>query len=162
MKNIDIHVISWYDDDRKTKNTSKKLVFNHGHIRPFRLIHHQPPSAGARVIRYFMNDTKSLIQANIIDLLELRDLPIDQRDRLLAQMGEMVQERVMDQVLTKLSDAQKQELDQALEQNSSAAVDAFLQANVPDLEAMVAAEAARLKLEMVDDLAAMKAAVKQS
>lgn len=109
-----------------------------------------------------MSDMQNLIQSNIIDVLGLRDLPVDQRDKLLAKMGEMVQDRVMDTVLARLNETQKKELDSILEQNAAGAVDAFLSTNVPDLEALVATEAARLKIEMVDDLAAMKKVVNPS
>jgi hypothetical protein len=120
-----------------------------------------PSLSWARLILFPM-DNSALLKANIIDLLGLEGLPEEKKQALLAQMGAVVEDRVMDRVLSRLNETQKLELDQILQQDSAEAVEAFLAKNASDMNTLMQEEILRMKTEMPAQLEHMKSAVGQA
>ncbi len=104
-----------------------------------------------------MQTTASLIEANILDLLGLQQLPEARKTELLTRMTEVIQDRISDRILEVLSADDRTAFDRLLERGASPdELDSFLKAKVPEFSQIVAEEVLRFKAQMVDDVAVVR------
>jgi len=86
-----------------------------------------------------------------IDLTEelgLENLPEEKKQKLTKQMTDTVSARISNAFASRLTDAQREELDQILEEDGD--VVAFIKDNVPNADMVVAEVIANFKKEAVD------------
>ncbi len=101
--------------------------------------------------------TNPMLQANIIDLLGLQQLSEDRKQQLLAQMVQVVQDRITDRLIEAMSADQRQKFDQLLNTNPEPKqLDDFFHANIPDYEQIAADEVAKFKEEMSNEVATVR------
>ncbi|MBU0707940.1 hypothetical protein KKG41_06230 [Patescibacteria group bacterium] len=97
-------------------------------------------------------DAKKLLESNIIDLLGIKNIPEDRQKKLLDRMSEVVQHRISDRVLEKLSETDKKAFDELLATDpKEEAVNTWLQNKVPEFQTIAAEEVLRFKKQMVED-----------
>ncbi len=88
-----------------------------------------------------------LLNINLLEALGLNSLPEEQREKLVEQMTEVVENRINTEVLSILTTEQKKELDKVL--NSDADMIEFLRNKIPNFDLMVAETVANFKKEML-------------
>lgn len=88
---------------------------------------------------------------NIIGVLGLGTLPEAERVKLLDQMSDLIQKRVIIRVMEKLSDDDAKAAEQLSEKPDELA--AFLSAKVPEMPAILDEEVRRLKNELAAEAA---------
>jgi len=103
----------------------------------------------------------SIIQQNIIDLLELKNLPEEKKSALLEKMVEIIQNRITLRILDALSEKEKEELDKLMDAKKEEKIDQFLREKVPNFDALTIAEILKFKEEMVDNLKVIKEVIKK-
>ncbi len=102
-------------------------------------------------------DAKTLLGANIIDLLGLQNLPEQQKVDLLTRMTEVIQDRITDRIVESLSADERAAFDQLMDRGASEKeVNTFLQAKVPEFGGIAAEEILRFKSQMVTDVATVR------
>ena len=96
-------------------------------------------------------------QANILDQLGLQALPEPRKQELLAQMGQVIQDRILDRMIEAMSADQRKEFDALLDTDPEPAqVDAFLKKAVPVYDQIAAEEATKFKMEMTNEVAVVR------
>lgn len=88
-------------------------------------------------------------QDNIISLLGLEDLPIENRAKLVDELTQILEVRVLSAAYDTLSEEQAQHLDTLLNDNNPEVVTNFIQENVPTLSEIFATQVENLKVELV-------------
>ena len=102
-------------------------------------------------------DAPSILQANIIDLLGLQALPETRKQELLAQMAQVIQDRILDRMIEAMSADQRKEFDAILDADPEPEkVDTFLKTAVPGYEQIAAEEATKFKQEMTNEVAVVR------
>jgi len=96
---------------------------------------------------------KENIKAAQIDLIKelgINELPQEQREETLLQMGEIIQQRIVLRIVAELPEDKKEAFANAVnsEDESGEAVDAFLAENLPNLEELILDEIGKYKNEM--------------
>lgn len=94
-----------------------------------------------------LNEYKSILQANLINLLGLELLPEDKKMEILERAMELVEKRVMLRVLDELKAKDQKAAEEAAKNGKM--LD-FIQTLVPNLAQIIAEEAARVKIELMD------------
>lgn len=94
-----------------------------------------------------LDEYKSILQANLINLLGLELLPEDKKVEILERAMELVEKRVMLRVLHELKAKDRASVEEAA--NSGKMLD-FIQTRVPNLAEIIAEETARVKIELMD------------
>ena len=89
-----------------------------------------------------------LLNLNLVEELGLNTLPVEQKDALIAQMQEVVENRINLEVLSLLTEDQKKELDKVLDSDGDLLK--FLRDNVSNFDIMVAETIANFKKEMLE------------
>ncbi len=96
---------------------------------------------------------KENIKAAQIDLIKelgINELPEEQREETLIQMGEIIQQRIVLRIVTELPEDKKVEFADVInsDDEKGEAVDAFLQENLPGIEELILDEIGKYKTEM--------------
>lgn len=96
---------------------------------------------------------KENIKAAQIDLIKelgINELPQQQREETLLQMGEIIQQRIVLRIVAELPEDKKEAFANVVnsEDESGEAIDAFLEENLPNLEELVLDEIGKYKKEM--------------
>lgn len=105
-------------------------------------------------------DNQALFKANIIDLLGLQNLPDEQKARLLERMTQVVQDRITDRVVAKMTSQQRQELDALLVREAAPdEVDALMKRVVPEFDEIATDELLKFKREMKENTDAVRAMI---
>ncbi|MEK7584647.1 MAG: DUF5663 domain-containing protein [Patescibacteria group bacterium] len=89
-----------------------------------------------------------LLNVDLVAALGLEKLPQDQKDQLLAQMTQVVDERLQSRILALLSEEDTKALDVVLAGGSS--LESFLRERIPNFDMVVAEVIAEFKQEMLD------------
>ena len=89
-----------------------------------------------------------LLNVDLVAALGLEKLPQDQKDQLLEQMTQVVDERLQSRVLALLSEEDAKALDVVLAGDSS--LESFLRERIPNFDMVVAEVIAEFKQEMLD------------
>ncbi len=102
-------------------------------------------------------DALHLLQGNIIDLLGLQSLPVDRQQKLIEQMGQVLQDRVIDALVAAMTEEQRTAFEQFLQSNPTAAqLDEFFKKHLPTYLDIVMEEAAKFKKELVNEVATVR------
>lgn len=102
------------------------------------------------------------LDESILELLHLQDLPEAEKTELLAKMTELVKSRVVDVVLGRLTENQRDEFDALIESDATPAqAEQFFQKAVPDFDQILAEETLRFKNQLVEDSDAVRKLVTQ-
>lgn len=94
-----------------------------------------------------LDEYKSILQANLINLLGLELLPEDKKMEILERAMELTEKRVMLRVLDELKAKDREAAEEAAKGGKMLE---FIQARVPNLAEIVAEETARVKIELMD------------
>jgi hypothetical protein len=89
-------------------------------------------------------------QVDLIKELGINELPQEQRDETLLQMGEIIQQRIVLRIVTELPEDKKEGFANVVnsEDKSGEAVDKFLTENLSNLEELILDEIGKYKNEM--------------
>lgn len=102
-------------------------------------------------------DALNLLQGNIIDLLGLQHLPEDRKQQLLAQMSQVLQDRLTDRLIESMSKDQRDQFERLLNSDPTPdQVDAFFKATVPDYVELAMDEVVKFKKELVSEVATVR------
>ncbi len=97
-----------------------------------------------------MSQKEDVLKKNILEELGLAGLPPERQKELLNKMGDLIQRRVLLQVIESLSSGDKQEFSQFLSQeNDGQAVYRFLLNKVPNIEELTDNEIVKFKQEVL-------------
>lgn len=92
----------------------------------------------------------------------LGDLPLEEKDLLIAQIYEQLQARVGTRIAENLSDTQLQEFDeQYIQTNDQQGAAQWLQTNYPDYPRVVEEELGRLKQELSQQAGDIRSVIQQ-
>lgn len=102
-------------------------------------------------------DATSILQSNIIDVLGLQNLPEPRKQELLAQMAQVIQDRILDRMIEAMSADQRKDFDALLDTDPEPEkVDAFLKTAVPVYDQIANEEVAKFKMEMTNEVAVVR------
>jgi hypothetical protein len=93
---------------------------------------------------------KEIMEENIIELLGLQALPYEKKTRLLEQMSNLIQQRIMLRIMDQLKDEDKDkmaEIEKDFEKIAN-----FLAEKVPNLEDIIKDEVLKVKKELYENL----------
>ncbi len=95
---------------------------------------------------------KKFLEANIIEVLGLEALPDERKIKMVQQMANLVQKRLMLRIMEQLTEEEKDEFEKILEgeDNIDLAVAEFIQNKVPNFDEMVKEEIVKVKKELVE------------
>ena len=94
------------------------------------------------------NMITELLNINLVKELGLDSLPQEKKELLINQMMEVVESRINLEVLSILTEDEKEELDTVLDSNADMV--AFLRSKIPNFDLMVAETIANFKKEVVE------------
>ena len=97
-----------------------------------------------------------LPQQNLISDLGLDALPQKTQEEIMLKLGTVIYQGILIRAMEILTDAQKDALDAKLEAEGDEALFPFLQQNIPDFNAIIEAEVAKVKKDSADFLAALR------
>ena len=89
-----------------------------------------------------------LLNINLVEALGLETLPAEQKEKLIGQMTEVVENRISTEVLSVLTKDEQKELDKILDSDGD--ILEFLKSKIPNFEIMVAETVANFKKEMLE------------
>ena len=93
--------------------------------------------------------TDDILEKNILDLLDLQDIPEEKKQEIYQKLYKTVESRVILRMDSLLNDAEAAEWGKLLEANDRAASDAFLKERHIDVEQLMLQESAIFKAELV-------------
>jgi hypothetical protein len=91
-----------------------------------------------------------IVQANVISLLNLENLPDEDKAAMLEKIVGWVEKRVFARILEQLSAEKKAEFLEFLEKNNQSALQDFITANVPNYFALIEEETVAARKELAD------------
>jgi len=91
------------------------------------------------------------IDDNLLKELGLHTLPVDERNKLLAQIYETLELRVGMKLAENMSDEQLDEFEKFIDTNDEAGALKWLESNFPNYKQVVADELDKLKIEIKKD-----------
>lgn len=91
------------------------------------------------------------IDDNLLKELGLNELPVDERNKLLAQIYETLELRVGMKLAESMSDEQLDEFEKFIDTNNESGALKWLETNFPNYKQVVADELDKLKLEIKKD-----------
>ena len=94
------------------------------------------------------NMITELLNINLVKELGLDSLPQEKKELLINQMMEVVESRINLEVLSILTEDEKEELDTVLDSNADMV--AFLRSKIPNFDLLVAETIANFKKEVVE------------
>lgn len=97
-------------------------------------------------------------QIDLIKELGVDGLPQSQREEMLAQMSEIIQQRVVLKIVAELPEDKKDGFASVVNESSEKpeAVDEFLKENLPNLEEIILSEIGKYKTEMMEFMSGPK------
>jgi hypothetical protein len=97
------------------------------------------------------------LNINLLEALELQDLPTDQQEQLATKMSQVAEQRLLVQVYSRLNDDQAERLDKMIDNDSSnGEIYLFLKKQLPEIETMAANILANLKKQLLETYGAVK------
>ena len=94
------------------------------------------------------------LNINLIEALELQNLPQDQKEALATKMAQVAESRLLMAVYLRLSDDDAAELDELMDSDTSDAdLYAFLNKKIPDLNLLASEVLANLKKQLLETYA---------
>lgn len=93
---------------------------------------------------------KEFIDENIIELLGLQALPYEKKARLLEQMSNLIERRIMLRIMDELKDEDKDKMVEI--EKDSEKIANFLAEKVPNLEDLIKEEILKVKKELYENL----------
>lgn len=87
---------------------------------------------------------------HIISALNLDSLPQEKQKQLMEKMTDVAEGRILLRVVESLDDTKKQELNTILDQEDQDALQAFFEANVPDILTIIDEETKKLQAELLE------------
>ena len=101
------------------------------------------------------NDEMAKLAAeDIFKVLGKDDIPVEEKGILLAQIADNIQARTISYILDKvLTDTQKDELNKLFDAGDNAAVDQFIETNVPNYDTIYNEQARILGMELANKFA---------
>ena len=94
------------------------------------------------------------LNINLIEALELQNLPQDQKEALATKMAQVAESRLLMAVYSRLSDDDAAELDELMDSGTSDAdLYAFLNKKIPDLNLLASEVLANLKKQLLETYA---------
>ena len=91
-----------------------------------------------------------LDQQNIINILGIQSLPDDRKSELVDKMSELVQKRLLVKVLDSLTQSQRDEFEQILNENDDDKFNEFVSKNIPQMAQWLNEEVNQLKQELTE------------
>ena len=98
----------------------------------------------------------ALPQNNLIAELGLDALPAETQEEIMLKLGTVIYQGILIRAMEVLTDEQKDVLEKKLEAEGDEALFPFLQKTIPDFDALVEAEVAKIKKDSADFLKALK------
>ena len=98
-----------------------------------------------------INDVKEEVGKDIFEAIGAQDLPEDEKGKLLSQMLEIVQTRVLTRIIELLPEEEAQKLNEFAEKDDFDGAEAFIVEKVPNLEQIYKDEADKLRQELIID-----------
>lgn len=98
------------------------------------------------------------VNQNIIQALGLDNLPEEEKNKMLEEMGRVVYQNIILRVLEELKEEDKDEFDAFLEKNSDnqEAIYEFLKSKIPNLDELAAQEVEKFRKDSLDFANAIK------
>jgi succinate dehydrogenase flavin-adding protein (antitoxin of CptAB toxin-antitoxin module) len=94
---------------------------------------------------------KKFLEANIIEVLGLESLSDEQKIKMVQQMTDLAQKRLMLRVMEQLTEEEKDEFEKILGgQDVDLAAAEFIQNKVPNFDEMVKEEIVKVKQELIE------------
>ncbi len=88
------------------------------------------------------------VQQQIIDALGIGSLPAEEREAAVMRVGEIIFQEVMARIFDMLNAGQQKELEKMLDDDKGVGeIFSYIQAHVPDFDAIINEEAARFRDE---------------
>ena len=98
-----------------------------------------------------------VLNINLLEALELQDLPQEQQQELAAKMTEVAEQRLFVESYNRLDEEKAVELDKLMDQDASdAEMYKFLATNIPHFDVMVAEILSTLKSQVIQTYANVK------
>ena len=97
-----------------------------------------------------MTQNTDLLRKNIIVELGLQELPEDRKLHLLSRMSDLIQKRVLLQVIKSLAVQDKEQFDKLLGAGNEQEIYRFLIAKVPNIEEITDEEVIKFKEEVIE------------
>ena len=95
------------------------------------------------------------IDDNFLQELGLGIIPQEEKDKMLAHIKQTLQDRIGTQVETRLDEAKLDEFDGVIGQNDQAAINAWLENNLPDYKQIVEEEMGKIRTDIEPQVAAI-------
>jgi len=89
---------------------------------------------------------------DLIKELGLENLSVDEQEKLVSDMSEVVYERVLLRVVEKLSDEEATELNNLFEKGNMEKIDQYLRDRVPDFASILRKEIEKYQEEMIKNI----------
>ncbi len=89
---------------------------------------------------------------DLIKELGLENLSVDEQEKLVSDMSEVVYERVLLRVVEKLSDEEATELNNLFEKGNMEKIDQYLRDRVPDFASILKKEIEKYQEEMIKNI----------
>ncbi len=101
-----------------------------------------------------LNESIKVAQIDLVKELGINELPQDQKKEMLAQMSEIIQQRIVLKIVDELPEDKKEEFANIINASSEnpSIIDEFLQKNLPNVEELVLGEIGKYKKEMLEFL----------
>lgn len=103
-------------------------------------------------------DLKNLAKVDLIKELGLEDLPEEQQEKMLMDMGEIIQQRIILRVAEGLSDEDKENFVKILEEKKEQPeeIEKFIREKVPEIDDIIMEEVGRYKQEITSLIEGVK------
>lgn len=95
----------------------------------------------------------NVLEKSIITIMELEDMPVQDRVMLINQVIELVQRRLMVRVIDVLSNEQVDEFVVLLKNGEEFRLNEFVEKNIPDFYEILTEETLRVKRELIEIVA---------
>ncbi|MDP2820900.1 MAG: hypothetical protein Q8O39_01685 [bacterium] len=86
---------------------------------------------------------------NIVEELGLESFPLGKQEEIIMKIAEIVYDRVLLRILTKLTDQEARQLSQLIDQNRKDDVDKMLKGKFPDFEGLLKEEIMLTQKELI-------------
>jgi hypothetical protein len=86
---------------------------------------------------------------NIVEELGLESFPLGKQEEIVMKIAEIVYDRVLLRILTKLTDQEARQLSQLIDQNRKDDVDKMLKGKFPDFEGLLKEEIILTQKELI-------------
>ncbi len=97
------------------------------------------------------------LEENIIESLDLGNLPEEKRNEILGQVGEVINKRIMNRIVDELSDEELNEFDQLMgNEPTGDQIVEFLSSKIENFDSLVQEEVEKFKKESSDFMKKME------